>query len=225
MLRKCSQSLAKPLSIIFNKSLQTGDVPAAWREANVSPLYKKGDKTNPLNYRPVSLTSTVGKVLETIIRDELVKHATENTIIKIQQHGFMKKKSTLTNLLEYLEVLTKAKNLRVPVDINYLDCKKAFDTVPHRRLILKLGDLGVQGNILKWIEGFLKNRRQRVSIRGSVSDWLPVNSGVPQGSVLGPVLFFFYINNLVDGLECAVLLFADDARYSKKSEHQRTWNH
>ena len=99
---KCSQNLAKPLSIIFNKSLQTGDVPAAWREANVSPLYKKGDKKNPLNYRPVSLTNTVGKVLETIIRDELVKHATENTIIKIQQHGFMKKKSTLTNLLEYL---------------------------------------------------------------------------------------------------------------------------
>ena len=84
----------------------------AWREANVCPIYKKGAKTNPLNYRPVSLTSVVGKVFETLIRDELVKHAIENAIIKLQQHGFMKKKSTLTNLLEYLEALTKAKSER-----------------------------------------------------------------------------------------------------------------
>ena len=87
--------------------MESGIVPSAWKEANVSPLFKKGSKTNPLNYRPVSLTSVVGKVFETLIRDVLVKHASENAIIKIQQHGFMKKKSTLTNLLEYLEALTK----------------------------------------------------------------------------------------------------------------------
>ena len=95
--------------MIFRKILQIGKVPMAWKEANVTPLYKKGCKTNPLNYRPVSLTSVVGKVFETLIRDALVQHATENNIINYQQHGFMKKRSTLTNLLEYLEALTKAK--------------------------------------------------------------------------------------------------------------------
>ena len=101
----------------------------------------------------------VGKVFETVVRDALVKHATENEIISIKQHGFMKKKSTLTNLLEYLEALTKAKDLNIPVDVNYLDCKKAFDTVPHCRLIVKLKALGVQGNVLRWVENFLSNRR------------------------------------------------------------------
>ena len=216
LLKECSEYLVVPLTMIFRKSLETGDVPLAWREANVCPIYKKGTKTNPLNYRPVSLTSVVGKVFETLIRDALVKHATENTIIKLQQHGFMKKKSTLTNLLEYLEALTKAKSDKIPVDINYLDCSKAFDTVPHRRLITKLEALGVQGNILRWIKGFLTDRRQRVNIRGSYSNWLSVDSGVPQGSVLGPVLFLFYINDLVDGLECPILLFADDAKIFKE---------
>ena len=118
--------------------------------------------------------------------------------------------------MEYLEALTKAKSEKIPVDINYLDCSKAFDTVPHRRLIVKLEGLGIQGKILNWIREFLTDRRQRVSVRGSFSSWLPVVSGVPQGSVLGPVLFLFYINDLVDGLECPILLFADDAKIYKE---------
>ena len=106
------------------------------------------------------------------------------------------------------------------MEVNYLDCRKAFDTVPHLRLIEKLQTLGVRGNILEWIKNFLLNRRQRVSIRGNTSSWLPVDSGVPQGSVLGPILFLFYINDLVDGLECPVLLFADDAKIYKEIRSQ-----
>ena len=220
LLKSCKEALVKPLTKIFRKSMETGIVPMAWKEANVSPLFKKGAKTNPLNYRPVSLTSVVGKVFETLIRDALVKHVTENAIIKIQQHGFMKKKSTLTNLLEYLETLTDAFSRKVPVDVNYLDCRKAFDTVPHQRLIVKLKALGVRDNVLGWISNFLLNRRQRVCIRGSYSEWLSVDSGVPQGSVLGPILFLFYINDLVDGLECPILLFADDAKIYKEIKCQ-----
>lgn len=118
----------------------------------------------------------------------------------------------MTNLLEYMENLTIAVDSQIPVDVNYLDCRKAFDTVPHRRLMVKLHGYGIRGNVLKWIEEFLNGRKQSVEIRGESSDLLDVTSGVPQGSVLGPVLFLIFINDLVEELECPALLFADDAK-------------
>ena len=206
LLKKCCKSLVRPLTIIFNKSLQTGDVPTAWKEANVTPLFKKGDKTNPLNYRPVSLTSVVGKVFETIIRDALVKHATENAIIKIQQHGFMKKKSTLTNLLEYLNVLTKAKDLGIPVDINYLDFSKAFDLVDHNLLINKCIALGVRPSVIAWIASFLEDREQCVRYRGHKSEWVKLKGGVPQGTRIGPH-GFVTINDAATDNDLAILKY------------------
>ena len=179
----------------------------------MSRLYfKKGGGECPGNYRPVSLTSHVCKVLESILKDKIVEHLNRFNLINKTQHGFTRKRSCLTNLLEYLEFISNYVDQGYPIDVVYLDFQKAFDKVPHKRLMLKIAAMGIAGEIYNWIEDWLNNRYQRVVLLGNSSKWGKVMSGVPQGSVLGPLLFLIYINDIDDSINSKLLKFADDTK-------------
>ena len=218
ILKETVEQISKPLAHVFNMSLQEGIVPLEWKEANIIPLFKKGSRNKSVNYRPVSLTSVICKLLETIIRDHMMDFLVKHKLINTSQHGFLKARSCLTNLLCFFEEITKWVDDGSPVHVIYLDFQKAFDKVPHQRLILKLKSHGMGNSIINWIEQWLTDRRQRVVIDGEVSSWKSVLSGVPQGSVLGPILFLVYINDLEEGVTGKILKFADDTKLFTKTK-------
>ena len=217
ILREASKTLCYPLSILFQDSLDTGKIPEEWKIANVSAIFKKGNKKKAENYRPVSLTSTVCKLMESIIRDSLVHHLKANNLLSNKQFGFISGRSTTLQLLKVLENWTKIIDEGGTIDTIYMDYMKAFDKVPHKRLNHKIDKYGIIGKVGRWIEEFLKNRRQHVVVNGKSSSWQNVTSGIPQGSVIGPVLFILYINDLPDSLKYGsnVYLFADDTKIYK----------
>ena len=223
VLHDMADLLAGPLTIIYNRLMQEGDVPGIWRWANVCPVFKKGAKGDPANYRPVSLTCVVGKVMESLIRDRMVEHLDMHNLIRQSQHGFMSGRSTATNMLVYMEALTKLLDEGHAVDVLYLDFAKAFDKVPHERLLAKCRGLGLGGKLLEWIRAWLSNRKQRVVLNGEASEWTEVLSGVPQGSVLGPTLFLIFINDIdraVEVTSSVLLKFADDTKVGRVVENE-----
>lgn len=179
-LQDYCDELVPALTTIFNRSMSTGIIPEVWKQGNITPIFKKGVKGNPANYRPVSLTSIPCRVMESCTRDEIVDHLIANNLINKSQHGFMRNKSCTTNLLEFLEKVTKETDEGSPMDILYLDFSKAFDKVPKLRLLEKFKAHSINGNLLNWINNWLTGRKQRTVLNGESSDWEDVVSGVPQ---------------------------------------------
>jgi hypothetical protein len=211
---KILKAAANPISFclerIFQASLSTGTVPDDWKQANITPVFKKGERFKASNYRPVSLTCICSKLLEHIVVSNLMAHFDKHDILVDCQHGFRSKRSCETQLLGLVQELHQNLEDKEQVDMVVLDFSKAFDKVPHKRLMTKLWNYGVKGNTHGWIESFLMNRTQRVVVDGESSDWADVKSGVPQGTVLGPVLFLAYINDLPSSVQAHTRLFADD---------------
>ena len=212
VLKEVQDEILPHLSTIFNTSIRTGCVPEDWREAEVTPIFKKGAASQPSNYRPISLTSVVGKLMESIMVDKITSFLESNLLLRSSQHGFRRQRSCLTNLIEFFHFVFSEHDKDKAVDVIYLDFQKAFDKVPHRRLLAKVRALGIDGNVARWIENWLSCRRQRVVLNGHTSEWVIVTSGVPQGSVLGPLLFIIYVNDMDGDILAKISKFADDTK-------------
>ena len=209
-LKLIADELTPSLFLLFSASLQQGRIPADWKRAMITPIFKKGLRNDPTNYRPISLTSIICKVLERIIYSHIMSNLECHNVLNNAQFGFRQRRSADLQLLQTVHDLALGLNEKSQTDCIFLDFSKAFDKVSHHLLLLKLRYYGINGPLIKWITSFLTNRTQQVICDGSISKLANVTSGVPQGSVLGPLFFLLFINDLPESVHSSCRLFADD---------------
>lgn len=210
ILKELSLQLSKPLCDLFNYSLTKGVCPDTWKEANVSPVFKKDDSSLVTNYRPISLLNTIGKVMEKIVHKHLFNFLRDHNVITSLQSGFVPGDSTINQLVDIYNTFCNALDQGKEVRAVFCDISKAFDRVWHKGLLFKLKRVGINGSLLDWFTNYLLDRKQRVVMPGVTSSWGYIKAGVPQGSILGPLLFLVYINDIVSDINSTIKLFADD---------------
>ena len=196
---------------MLNKSFFTGQLSYSWKIANSIPLHKKGSKQSGNNYKQISLTSIIVKVGKKIVKNQVSNFWLDQNIFNPNQYAYLSEKSTLTQLWSCFDDRPKARNKSNPTDVVFLDFSKAFDSVPHKRLLFKLKRYGIDDSLLLRFRNFLTNRR-RVAIRGTYSSWASVKSGVPQGTILGPILFLIYVSDISTKITSQIKLYADDTK-------------
>ncbi len=202
--------MARPFAMLFQRSMNEGIFPTIWKLSNISPVFKKALRCLKENYRPVSLLSCISKVMERAVYNVLYKYFKTHGLLSERNSGFKENDSTINQLIHLCNNIYKGLDKSKDMCVVFLDVSKAFDKVYHKGLLHKLEQLGICGNLLKWLESYLSNRKQRVVINGKMSDPRPINASVPQGSILGPLLFLVYVNDLVDDRQTTPYLFADD---------------
>ena len=220
LLKILRNEIALPLAILFRKSIDDGEIPDEWRDAHVTAIHKKGSKADPGNYRGVSLTSVIGKLMERMIKEDIDNYVEKNRLLSDTQHGFRSGRSPQTNLIEFLNQTTKWHDDGKCFDVIYLDFSKAFDVICHKRLMVKLEAIGIHGKVLRWLKDWISRRRQRVVVEGEFSDWTSVISSVLQGSVLGGILFNIFIDDIdLAIINALIKKFADDTKIAMVVEN------
>ena len=220
VLKHCSRSLCSPIYHLFQQCVKQGYLPNEWRLHKIIPIYKSADKSSVKNYRPISLLCCISKVLESLVYDRIYDNISPH--ISTNQFGFLRQRSSVQQLLKFIISIHEAFNHKSQVDTVYFDIRKAFDSVSHGLLLDKLVDIGISASVWRFMRAYLDSRQQCVSVDNTLSSFLPVSSGVPQGSILGPLLFLIYANNLSSYISYSkVFIYADDTKICREiSCHQ-----